>query len=169
MSTPSVPVGLKKAATLCILRSYKGLLLLRRSKEPHLGKYIPIGGRLDPFETPAQASIREVYEETNISLAGVSLVGIMTETSPTKFNWINYIYVSDIDPEIHFVQSDEGTLEWIEISRLDTIPTPTTDRYIYEYVARGKFFVFDAVYDENVELVELLDALSGQDLLESPK
>ena len=157
----SVPVGLKKAAVLCILRSNAGFLLIHRSKEPHLGKYIPIGGKVGPFEMPRAAAIREVKEETGVSLKDVCLRGILTETSPTNFNWVNYIYTADITA-VTTAKYREGTLEWVEQERLDDIPTPTTDRFIYAYVSKSEFFVFDAIYDDNVELIRLVDELSGK-------
>jgi len=159
----SVPAGLKNAAVLCILRSSAGFLLIRRSKEPHLGKYIPIGGKVGPFETPRAAAIREVKEETGISVQDVRLRGILTETSPTDFNWINYIYTADI-PAVTLTKYREGKLEWVKREQLDRIPAPTTDQFIYDYVSKSQFFIFDAVYDENVELIRLVDELSGKTL-----
>jgi len=38
---------------------------------------------------------------------------------------------------------------------------PTTDGFIYDYLSRSQFFVLDAVYDENVKLIRLVDELSG--------
>lgn len=156
----NIPIGLKKAAVLCILRSEAGFLLLRRNKEPNLGKYVPVGGHLEPFETPRAAVIREVKEETGVSIEEICLRGIMTETSPTEYNWIIYIYTAEVTatPPIECV---EGILEWVPPERLDKIPTPTTDRFIYDYLSRSEFFFFDAVYDENVELITLIDELSG--------
>ena len=155
-----IPIGLKKAATTCILRSDAGFLLLRRSKEPNLGKYVPIGGHLEPFETPRAAAIREVKEEAGISIKEPRLRGILTESSPTKYNWIIYIYAADI-AAIPPIECVEGTLEWVAPERLDTIPIPTTDGFIYDYLSRSEFFVLDAVYDEDVELITLFDELSG--------
>jgi 8-oxo-dGTP diphosphatase len=162
----NIPIGLKKAAVLCILRSEAGFLLLRRSREPNLGKYTPVGGHLEPFETPRAAAIREVKEEAGVSIEEIHLRGIMTESSPTEYNWIIYIYTAEVTatPPIECV---EGTLEWVARERLDTIPTPTTDMFIYDYVSRSEFFVFDAVYDENVELIRLVDELSGRVLFGS--
>ncbi|MGB5934101.1 MAG: NUDIX domain-containing protein [Anaerolineae bacterium] len=156
----SVPKGLKKAAVLCILRSEAGFLLLRRKKEPNLGKYVPVGGHLEPFETPRQAVIREVEEEAGVSIEEPRLRGILTETSPTEYNWIIYIYMADIAATPP-VECAEGTLEWVAQERLRTIPIPTTDGYIYDYLSRSEFSVFDAVYDENVRLIRLVDELSG--------
>lgn len=156
-----VPIGLKKAVVTCVLRSEAGFLLLRRSKEPNLGKYVPVGGHLKPFETPRAAAIREVEEEAGISIEGPSLVGILTETSPTDYNWIVYIYTADV-PAIPPVECAEGTLEWVAQERLHAIPIPTTDGFIYDYLSRSQFFVCDAVYDENVRLIRLVDELSGR-------
>ena len=33
--------------------------------------------------------------------------------------------------------------------------------FVYDYISRSKFFALDAVYDENVELITLVDELSG--------
>ncbi len=52
-----VPFGLKRTATLCILRNDNNCLLLKRLREP------PVGGKLDPFESPLNAAIRETFEE----------------------------------------------------------------------------------------------------------
>lgn len=157
----NVPIGLKKAAAACILRSEAGFLLLRRSKEPNLGKYVPVGGHLEPFETPREAVIREVNEEVGISIEEPRLRGILTETSPTNYNWTIYIYTADI-PAIPPIECAEGKLEWIAPERLNAISIPTTDGFIYDYLSRSEFFVLDAVYDENVELTRLVDELSGR-------
>jgi 8-oxo-dGTP diphosphatase len=49
----------------------------------------------------------------------------------------------------------EGKLEWVEVSNIHNLPTPTTDMYIYNLVSNNEFFVLDAIYDDNVELVSL--------------
>ena len=100
-------------------------------------------------------------EEAGISIEEPRLGGILTETSPTDYNWIIYIYTADITA-IPPVECVEGTLEWVARERLDTIPMPTTDGFIYDYISRSQFFVFDAVYDENVELITLVDEMSGR-------
>lgn len=157
--------GAKRAATLCIIKSEKGILLLKRAKDPHKGKFIPIGGKIEPFEAPRDAVIREVFEETTLQIREPRLIGIMTETSPTKFNWINYIYVVQGPKRLPIYEIEEGTLEWIDERDLERIPTPTTDRFIYRYIAQNIPFIFDALYDSDVQLIKLTDELNRQVLV----
>jgi 8-oxo-dGTP diphosphatase len=156
-----IPVGLKRTVVLCILRSKEGLLLLCRSEEPLVGKYVPVGGHLEPFETPKAAAIREVREETGVTIDDATLRGILTETSPTKYNWMIYVYSADIEPMTP-PDCSEGKLEWISHDRLSEIPTPLTDHFMYDYVSNSQFFVLDAVYNEKIELLTLTNELTGQ-------
>lgn len=152
--------GLKRVATLCILRNKDRFLLLRRLKEPNKDMYVPVGGKIDPFENPDDAVVREVMEETGIRITSKQFCGILTETSPVKYNWISYVYVSDIQ----FVEApycNEGDLEWISATELESIPTPLTDLYIYDYVAKGKPFAFNAIYDAALNLTALLEQYSN--------
>ena len=126
-----------------------------------IGKYVPVGGHLEPFETPRDAAIREVKEETGVMIDAVTLRGILTETSPTNYNWMVYVYSADIEPIAPPVCS-EGKLEWISPKRLGEIPTPITDRFMYDYVSNSQFFVLDAIYDEKIELVKLVNELTGE-------
>lgn len=160
MSTTAVPVGIKKIATLCVLRQGANYMLLKRLKEPNKDTYTPVGGKIEPFETPEQGVIRETFEETGITVNQVKFCGILTETSPTKYNWLSYVYVADIeaiDPPV----CNEGTLEWVAYEHLLEVPTPKTDWFIYQYILEGKPFVFHALYDEKLQLVEMKEEISG--------
>lgn len=159
-----IPMGLKKVAVLCVLRCGDKFLLLKRNKDPHKNMHTPVGGKLEPFEEPEKAVKREVLEETGININNVGFFGILTETSPVKFNWINYIYVSDIeyiDPPL----CNEGVLEWIDVKNLEKLNTPKTDYFIYEYVKEKKIFIFEALYNENIELLKLIEKMSGKGLV----
>ena len=68
MSDLKIPLGLKRTAAMVVLRYQRSFLLLKRIKEPHIGKYVPVGGKLDPFEDPYSAALRETYEETGIAV-----------------------------------------------------------------------------------------------------
>jgi dATP pyrophosphohydrolase len=63
--------GHKKVAVFCILQCEDQFLLLERKKEPNQGKLVPVGGKLDPYETPLSAVIRETKEETGIDITAL--------------------------------------------------------------------------------------------------
>ncbi len=159
--------GLKRSAVLCILRSQDALLLIHRAQEPNLGKFIPIGGKLDPYETPRDAAFREVREEAGLTLASpetLHFCGVLIETSPTAYNWISFVYAAHV-PRFEPPLCREGRMEWVPIDTLADIPTPATDMAIYHYVLMGQPFVLDAVWSQDLELLAMREELSGVPLL----
>ena len=52
-----IPEGIKRVAVFCIIRSGDQYLLLKRAKTPNQGKFVPVGGKIDPYESPIQAVI----------------------------------------------------------------------------------------------------------------
>ncbi|MBA5793627.1 NUDIX domain-containing protein [Flavobacterium sp. xlx-214] len=158
-----VPVGLKRTATLCVLKHNNQFLLLKRLKEPNKDQYTPVGGKLDPFESPLQAAIRETFEETGIKVTTMKYCGTLTETSPTKYNWINYVYIAEID----FIEPpfcNEGTLNWIAFDDLLKVPTPKTDWFIYKYILDNKPFAFSALYNEDLDLLSMIEEIENTEL-----
>lgn len=152
--------GMKRIAAMCILQHKDRFLLLKRAKMPNKGMYVPVGGKLDPFERPHDAARRETWEETGLEIDPGNCCGVLTESSPTDYNWMCYIYkatIGDIPPP----PCPEGDLEWIFFDELLTIPTPPTDWWIYQYVMKGKPFIFDAVYDEQLNMLELREEIEG--------
>ena len=146
--------GFKVAAVSCILIHQDELLLIKRNKEPHKNLYCPVGGKVDPFESPRQTVIREVDEETGLEINNLQFSGIMVESSPLKYNWISLIFSSEIE---HYdpPKSDEGTLEWVHSDQLNKIPIPETDIHIYYKILAGDFFYFDVIYDENLKIISM--------------
>ena len=51
--------GMKKIAAMCILQFENKFLLLKRSKLPFVGHYVPVGGKLEANESPDEAVKRE--------------------------------------------------------------------------------------------------------------
>lgn len=158
-----IPEGIKRAATLIVLRHQNEFLLLKRLKAPNQGMYTPVGGKIDPFEGPKAAAIRETREETGIIVEDIQFCGILTETSPIKYNWISYVYVADIE-RVPPPPCNEGTLAWITFDQLRDIPTPVTDLHIYECIARGEKFVFTAEFDRDLQMVSMVEELSGKEI-----
>ena len=159
-----VPIGLKKLASMCVLRHQDQFLLLKRGKAPNKGMYVPVGGKLEPYENQYDACLRETQEETGIQLESARFCGTLIETSPTKYNWMCYVYIAEIDycpPPF----CDEGELEWIPLDQLLNVPTPPTDFAIYQYLLENKPFAFSADYDEDMNMIKLIEEIEGKVLV----
>ena len=146
---------------MVVLRHEQSFLLLERANEPHIGKMVPVGGKLDPFEDPYSAAIRETKEETGISLDKLQYAGVLIESSPTKYNWQCNIYVADI-PYQSPPTCDEGMLKWVKFEDIPHILTPPTDWHIYQYLMRDQVFAFNAIYNEALDLIRMVDEIEGK-------
>ena len=56
----------RPAVGVCVFRDAR-VLLVRRGRAPALGKWAPVGGRVEPGESAAEAALREVAEETGVA------------------------------------------------------------------------------------------------------
>ncbi len=157
----SFPPGLKRTAAMVVLRHQDQFLLLRRNKEPNRDRYVPVGGKLDPYEDPYSAALREAREETGLTIEKLRYCGTLVETSPVEYNWWCHIYLADI-PFEEAPYCNEGTLEWIPYARVLDLPTPPTDWHIYEYLLRGQPFAFNAIYNERLELLSMVEEIEGK-------
>lgn len=88
------------------------VLMCKRHKEPYMGLYNLVGGKIEPDEDGLTAAYRELREETGIS--DIALVHLMD----SKY------YLSDIRLEIYVGQlkqdvavcGDEKELVWIDVN-----------------------------------------------------
>ena len=156
-------VGLKKVAVFCYIFNKDGskALMLKRNKEPHVGRYIPVGGKLEPFEDPYDCVRREIFEETGIVPEKVKLMGITTDTSPTKFNWVNYVFTAQANG-METKVCPEGGLEWVNKDKLIEITTNKAYEFAVEQIFSGKFFCINILNDADINLLELKDNISGK-------
>ena len=158
MTYMNFPKGIKRPATLCVLKNHQSFMLLKRKKEPNKGLFTPVGGKLDPFEAPLKAAIRETREETGIKVDRMKFCGMLTETSPVKYNWINYVYLAEIE-KIPPPECNEGELQWIDFGHVLKKPTPKTDWFIYKYILEDKTFAFNAKFNGKIELIKMVEEI----------
>ena len=110
--------------TLCyILRGNECLMLHRVKKENDLNKdkWIGIGGKFEDKESPEDCLLREVREETGLTLTDYAYRGIVTFVSdrwPTEYM---HLFTAD-GFEGELKQCDEGELEWLPWEELTKIP-----------------------------------------------
>jgi 8-oxo-dGTP diphosphatase len=61
-------------------------------------------------------------------------------------------------------ECNEGILKWINADEIVNIPTPKTDWHIYEYALKKQKFIFDAVYDIDLCLLEMSELIENRKL-----
>ncbi len=80
--------------TLCLVRQGEQFLLLNRQKQPAMGMWNGVGGKIEPGETPSAAVIRETFEETGIMLSQVQFAGTAVLRAEQAVGI--YLYLADL-------------------------------------------------------------------------
>lgn len=148
-----------KIAVIVILEAREHWLMLKRKYPPNKDLYTPVGGKLESGESPRNGAIREVYEETGITIETMHYKGLLVDSSPVDYNWTCFIYQAKIQYIIPPYCS-EGTLVWIPIDSLSQLPTPVSDPYLYPLILSGKPFFISATYSAENKLTALTEEIS---------
>jgi 8-oxo-dGTP diphosphatase len=83
------------AACCFVARPNGDLLLTQRSVEPCKGEWTLPGGYIELGETPEEAALRELREETNLFAERATLLGVSTRQSPAAGGIIVIGYIVD--------------------------------------------------------------------------
>ena len=98
------------------------MLLLHRRHLPNAGLWNGIGGKLNPGEDPYAACVREVAEEAGLRIDHPVLRAVlMISVKSTGDLWVLFTFTAPAPPE-EPVASEEGELQWIELTALGTLP-----------------------------------------------
>lgn len=105
---------------LCLLTDGNRILLQNRVKEDWRGYALP-GGHVEPGESVVDAVVREMKEETGLTVLNPRLSAVK------QFPIENGRYVVLLFKATRFtgqlVSSAEGEMEWVERGRLSQLPT----------------------------------------------
>ena len=124
--------------TLCYLERGGDYLMLHRVKKEHdlnHDKWIGIGGKFEDKESPEDCLLREVREETGLTLTSYRYRGLVTFVSdryPTE-----YMHLFTADGWTgELKECDEGVLEWIPRQRLLELPHWAGDAIFLDLIGR---------------------------------
>ena len=150
--------------TLCYIeRGDEYLLLHRVKKENDLNhdKWIGIGGKFEPGESPEECLLREVREETGLTLTRWRYRGIVTFVSDRWGSEYMHLFTADgFTGEIG--PCDEGVLEWIKKADFAALPQWEGDRIFLRLLEEdAPFFSLKLQYEgDNL----IYAALNGRQL-----
>lgn len=149
--------------TLCYIeKDDKYLMLHRIKKENDLNKdkWIGVGGHFEPSETPEECLLREVKEETGLTLTSYQFRGLVTFLS-NEWESAEYMCLYTADKfEGEMITCNEGTLEWIEKCRVYDLPIWEGDKIFFRLLEeRQEFFSLKLRYEGNILVEAVLDGV----------
>jgi len=150
--------------TLCYIeKDGKYLMLLRNKKENDLneGKWIGIGGKFEKDETPDQCLLREVKEETGLTLTEYKLRGVIGFISDKWDDENMYLYTATgFEGELNY-DCSEGDLKWIDKDKVMDLNLWEGDRLFLPRLIAGENDINMALHYEGDELVRVWCKNSG--------
>ena len=146
-----------KNTSLCYIEQNGRYLMLHRVKKEHdenRDKWIGIGGKFEPGESPEDCVLRETLEETGLRLTKYRYCGIITFVSDRwETEYMHLFHATGFTGTPR--ECDEGQLEWIEKERVLSLPQWAGDR------------IFLGLMQKNVPFFSLKLRYEGETLAEA--
>ncbi len=150
--------------TLCYIRCGGAYLMLHRIKKDHdlnHGKWVGVGGKFEEGESPEDCLLREVREETGLTLTRYRFRGIITFVSDEWGSEYMHLFTADAFTG-ELTDTTEGVLRWIPEEEMDALPQWEGDRIFFRLIRENvPFFSLKLCYrgDDLVRAV-----LNGQEI-----
>ena len=137
-------------ATVCYLKKDNKVLMLKFTKK--CGQvYAPPGGKFEKGETPLDCILRELREETGLTLINPRLQGISYWQD--SYEGIIFIYTAcDYEGNI-CLDSLEGKLEWIDLDKLLSIKQFEQNEKFTPYLFKDELFEGKFLLDDKCKVL----------------
>lgn len=151
--------------THCYVETEDAYLMLHRvskKNDVNKDKWIGVGGHFEKGESPEECLLREVYEETGLTLTSWRFRGIVTFTQEGYGTEYMCMYTADGFTGT-MRECDEGILQWVPKKDLLSLNLWEGDKiFIKLLLEEAPFFSLKLSYKGD-ELVEAV--LNGKDIL----
>ena len=158
-----------KLTTLCYIEKDEKYLILHRvlkKNDINKDKWIGVGGHFEKGESPEDCLLREVKEETGLTLTSYQFRGIITFTfsSQGKETDTEYMCLYTANGyEGELISCSEGNLEWVNKKDVFSLKLWEGDKIFFRLLKEGRpFFSLKLVYQDD----ELREAVLDGEKLE---
>lgn len=138
-----------KQTTLCYIEQNDCYLMLHRVKkqnDENHDKWIGIGGKFEENESPEDCVLREVREETGLTLTDYRYRGIVTFVSNEWGSQHMHLFTADGFTG-NISECDEGILEWVQKEDITSLPIWEGDKIFLDLLRKEvPFFSLKLVY-----------------------
>ena len=153
------------STTLCYLEREDAYLMLHRIKKQddyNHDKWVGVGGKFERFESPEDCLVREVREETGLTMRTPQYRGIVDfYCAPWPAERMHLYICTDFCGKM--TDCDEGCLEWVDKNAVQDLPIWQGDKIFFKLLAEdAPFFHLELTYEGDVLVKAVLD---GEELL----
>ncbi len=142
-----------KHAVLCYIRhNEKTVMMFRnaRKDDMHYGKWNAPGGKFELGESPEDCVIREVYEETDLTIIQPKMCGFLTFPAfDNEEDWFVHVFTADQFTGTLKERCHEGELYWIDNNKLMELSLWEGDKIFMKWLNKDKFFSAKFLYNTN--------------------
>lgn len=147
--------------TLCYLERDGCYLMLHRVKKErdiNRDKWIGVGGKFEDGESPEDCLLREVREETGLTLTRYRFRGVVTFVAEGYETEYMYLYTASGYAGT-LTGCDEGDLEWVPKNQVDRLPIWEGDKLFFRLITDpdSPFFSLKLVYQGDRLVQAVLD------------
>lgn len=154
-----------KLSTLCYIEKDGKYLMLHRTvkkNDVNKDKWIGVGGHFENDESPEECLLREVKEETGLTLTSYQYRGLVTFVSGGGVTEYMSLYTADGFTGRQ-IPCDEGELEWVDKDEVWNLNIWEGDKIFFRLLNEGRpFFSLKLVYDGGDNMVSA--SLDGKPL-----
>ena len=110
--------------TLSFITHGNDVLLLKRGEHKRIfpGRYNGVGGHIERDEDPLTSAIREMQEETGLNVENVRFHGVIHVDAGSDVGILVFVFTAEATSR-DFIDSNEGTLEWIPRDQIEDLPS----------------------------------------------